>query len=130
MSPEIADPASFSQRLLEAMEEKNITSYRISKAIKISASTVGNYLKGKTTPDDMKIATLCDLLGINLQWLIDGEGEKYQTAENGRKYSKLLGGDDKATIDRLIDLLEEQSESLKRKDEHIQTLLAILEKKN
>lgn len=130
MSTEIAEPIEFSQRLQEAMEEKNITSYRISKAIKISASTVGNYLKGKTSPDDMKLATLCDLLGINIEWLVNGEGEKYQTNESEKKYSRLSGDGEKTTVDRLLDLLEEQNESLKRKDDHIQTLLALLEKKN
>ena len=39
----------FPERLQSIIEERQISKYKIAKAIDISASTVSNYLKGKTT---------------------------------------------------------------------------------
>ena len=38
----------FPERLQSIIEERQISKYKIAKAIDISASTVSNYLKGKT----------------------------------------------------------------------------------
>jgi len=41
----------FPERLQSIIEEQRISKYKIAKAIDISASTVSNYIKGKTKPD-------------------------------------------------------------------------------
>ncbi len=67
----------FPERLQSIIEERQISKYKIAKAIDISASTVSNYLKGKTKPDSTKLTVLSRLLGVNKEWLQTGEGSKY-----------------------------------------------------
>ena len=62
----------FPERLQSIIEEQRISKYKIAKAIDISASTVSNYIKGKTKPDSTKLTVLCKLLGVNKAWLQTG----------------------------------------------------------
>lgn len=63
------------QRLKKVLEEKDITMYRISKELGLSKSTLTNYITGRTKPDSIKLAAICDFLGINKVWLLTGNGE-------------------------------------------------------
>ena len=78
----------FPERLQSIIEEQRISKYKIAKAIDISASTVSNYIKGKTKPDSTKLTVLCKLLGVNKAWLQTGDGPKYITEEPQTVYNR------------------------------------------
>ena len=69
---------SFPERLQQVMDEKGFTKYKVAKALRMSATTISNYLKSKTKPDITKLEVMSSLLGVNRQWLLTGEGEKYR----------------------------------------------------
>lgn len=68
------------QRLKEILEEKGVTMYRISKEVGVSKSTLTNYITGRTKPDSIKLAAICDFLGVNKVWLLTGIGERWVSA--------------------------------------------------
>lgn len=114
----------FPERLQSIIEEQRISKYKIAKAIDISASTVSNYIKGKTKPDSTKLTVLCKLLGVNKAWLQTGDGPKYITEEPQTTYNRTTTDlDDKQMIRKLINLLESQHESIREKDMQITLLI-------
>ena len=61
------------QRLKTLMESKNETGYTLNRKLGISATTIGNYLNGKITKaDNTKLKAMCDLWGIDMEWLETG----------------------------------------------------------
>lgn len=62
------------QRLKTLMESKKDTGYTLNRKLGISATTIGNYLNGKITKaDNTKIKAMCDLWGVDMEWLATGQ---------------------------------------------------------
>lgn len=115
----------FPERLQSIIEERQISKYKIAKAIDISASTVSNYLKGKTKPDSTKLTVLSKLLGVNKEWLQTGEGAKYTTGgETDTIYTQIFQDPEgKHMNEKLILILDRLTESMREKDQQISILL-------
>lgn len=117
---------TFSERLLQVMLEKGFTKYRLSKELKLSATTISNYLKNRTKPDMTKLEVLSDHLGVNRAWLLSGEGEKYRrvgiTDEN-YKSALSVREDDSIMTRYLINIIDKQASMLKVKDDQIGELI-------
>lgn len=61
-------------RLKSIMESRHDTGYTLHKKLGISATTIGNYLKGKVTrADTSKLTIMCEYWGIDLTWLETGQ---------------------------------------------------------
>ena len=66
---------SLGQRLIKAMELKNVSSYRINKDTGINKTTIANYLNDEiTNPNSSILNQLSQYLNVNLNWLKTGEG--------------------------------------------------------
>lgn len=114
----------FPERLQSIIEERQISKYKIAKAIDISASTVSNYLKGKTKPDSTKLTVLSKLLGVNKEWLQTGEGSKYTEVETDSVYTKIFHDPEgKHMNEKLILILDRLTESMREKDQQISMLI-------
>jgi len=76
------------QRLKTLMESKKETGYTLNRKLGISATTIGNYLNGKITKaDNTKIKAMCDLWGVDMEWLETGtdivqQPQETETEEN------------------------------------------------
>ncbi len=117
----------FPERLQNVIEEKKISKYKIAKAINISASTISNYIKGKTKPDSTKLTVLCELLGVNKNWLLTGEGVQYLVEEPAAPYNPApTGMSDKQMVEKLLFLLKQQTESIRERDQQITQLIGKL----
>ena len=103
----------FPQRLQKILEENKISKYKLAKEIHISAATLLNYTRGNTKPDITKINLICDRLGINPDWLLHGQGDVYQTNEKNVGYGKPGLVSDTETINKLLELIDQQAASLK-----------------
>ena len=53
------------ERLQEYLETRKISKYRIAHDLNLSASTISNYLTGKTKPDGIKWELFRNYLGIS-----------------------------------------------------------------
>ena len=108
----------FSERLKEVMDEKGYTNYRVAKELNLSATTLSNYLNERTKPDITKLEVISRYLGVNRKWLISVEGEKERlVAEDGKPE------EDENTVNRLLNLLEKHTDSIREKDQQISQLI-------
>lgn len=60
----------FSERLQEAITERNISKKELSRRTNISLSTINNYLAGKSRYSDASIVALSNALSVNEAWLV------------------------------------------------------------
>lgn len=118
----------FPERLQEIIEERHTTNYKISKKIKISASTISNYLKGKTQPDAAKLDVLSQSLGVSAIWLKTGQEPKYITATLDIAYTKSQQRQD--TPNQLVEIIRKQTDIIQEKDHHISWLMKEIDKLN
>ena len=121
---------SFPERLQQVMDEKGFTKYKVAKALRMSATTISNYLKSKTKPDITILEVMSSLLGVNRQWLLTGEGEKYRkehvvTEEISGNLS--VRENDELTVRYLAGTVDKQASSLQARDEEIRKLMAMHE---
>ncbi len=121
---------SFPERLQQVMDEKGFTKYKVAKALRMSATTISNYLKSKTKPDITKLEVMSSLLGVNRQWLLTGEGEKYRKEH---VVAEEISGNlsvrenDELTVRYLAGTVDKQASSLQARDEEIRKLMAMHE---
>lgn len=113
----------FPERLQSIIEERQMSKYKIAKAIDISASTISNYIRGKTKPDSTKLSVLSNLLGVNKEWLQTGEGTKYTTEEVSPYEKFLYDPDNKQINEKLILILDRLTESMRERDQQISMLI-------
>lgn len=121
---------SLSERLQEVMNEKGFTKYKVAKALRISATTISNYLNNKTKPDTTKLEVMSLLLGVNRKWLLTGEGEKYrkgQAVVENVEGDLSVRDDDGLMARHLVVIVDKQASSLQAKDDEIKKLLIINE---
>lgn len=122
---------SFPERLQEVMNEKGVTKYRVAKDLRISATTLSNYLNNKTKPDVTKLEVMSRLLGVNRQWLLTGEGEKYRklTVEENEGVDELSVREPNngMIVHNLVGIVDKQASSLKARDEEISKLMSMNE---
>ncbi|MEO5347896.1 MAG: helix-turn-helix domain-containing protein [Magnetococcus sp. YQC-9] len=69
-------------------------SSKLNEICGIPKSTAYNYLSGVRTPDAENLALLCSRLGINLNWLLTGEGPMFRSST-----SPTLSPDESALLD-------------------------------
>lgn len=117
------------ERLHYFMQLKHETGYTIHQKTDISATTVGNYLKGKVKKaDNTKIKVICNVLGITLEQLLLGEGihephdiKGTATEDKDIQYyikeifRKLQGADDQyLTLRKDMEFLRKEIQDLKK----------------
>lgn len=78
----------FRERLGRTIKEKGLNESRLAKLTGISASTIANYRNGKTKPDKIKLKTLCDELGVSLEWMLTGEERPNMVSQSSPGYQK------------------------------------------
>lgn len=114
----------FSERLQELMSENGYTKYRVAKELTMSASTIANYLNGKTRPDITKLEEISRFFGVNRHWLLTGEGDKKRVDSFPINHQNSeLGEQGETSLVRLITILEKQTDSLRERDGQITRLI-------
>lgn len=63
----------FSERLNELMEDKNLSSFALSKIIGINDTTILRWRKGLINPTIDKLNMLCDYFGVTADYLLGRE---------------------------------------------------------
>lgn len=78
----------FRERLERTIKEKGFNESRLAKKTGISPSTIANYRNGITKPDRIKLKTLCEALGVSVEWMLTGVENENITAEDNPGYQK------------------------------------------
>lgn len=63
----------FTERLIELMEEKNLTSTALAKILNVRDTTVLRWRKGLINPTIDKLFLLCDYFGVTADFLLGRE---------------------------------------------------------
>ncbi len=71
----MTDKNSLSERLQYFIEQKGLKSQDLARTGNIKKQTVSDYLSGKTSPSTKALKGWVQNYGLNLNWLITGEGE-------------------------------------------------------
>lgn len=60
----------FTERLIELMEEKNLTSTALAKILNVRDTTVLRWRKGQINPTIDKLFLLCEYFGVTADFLL------------------------------------------------------------
>lgn len=75
---------TFAQRLKNAMEEKSVTAYRLSKQINVHQTTISNWLNGRSEPRIDQLEAIAEALDIFPSYFI-GYDEKIKNNEMSKE---------------------------------------------
>lgn len=81
---------NFSQRLQNIMSSNKITNIRLSKQLKVSPSTIANWLNGQSRPNIERIRQLADFFGVSTDYLLTGAPTPDSTRIAGKESSEQL----------------------------------------
>jgi transcriptional regulator with XRE-family HTH domain len=74
--PLTSDPDAFPGRLREALESYGSAS-KAADAIGRSEGAVRKWLHGKSQPNVSDLRAICEITGVNVEWLVTGHGNKH-----------------------------------------------------
>jgi phage repressor protein C with HTH and peptisase S24 domain len=62
------------KRLSDVFDSKGLTPYKVHLLTGVSQSTIGRILKDESKPNGSTIATICNAINVNLDWILNGIG--------------------------------------------------------
>ncbi|MDR1210417.1 MAG: helix-turn-helix domain containing protein [Clostridiales bacterium] len=71
---------SITERLLDALRRKNISQTQLCEHLGVGTSTVSNWKTCDSDPPAKLVFPICEFIGINITWLLTGEGEMSRNA--------------------------------------------------
>ena len=84
------DQTSITARVLELIDESNMTDRKFAIAMKIDVSNFRKKLSGSLTWTINDIEKLCTNGNVAKQWLVNGEGEKYSQRASFQDESSII----------------------------------------
>ena len=69
--------STVSERFKEVIQRLNLSRKEISEEIGVRAQTIGDYCSAKARPSSKVLIVLAEKYGINLNWLLVGQGEMF-----------------------------------------------------
>ncbi len=63
------------ERLLIAINQLNLSGYKIQQDVGLSQGTITSYRKGISQPREKTIDDFCRVYGVSKQWILSGEGD-------------------------------------------------------
>lgn len=73
--------SEISERLNEALSDKNITKAELARRANITRQSLNSYLVERTRPSHEVIVSLANVLGVNPAWLGGYEEPKYKSTD-------------------------------------------------
>lgn len=108
---------SISSRLREAMEYKGLNIKTFAELLDMPYRTLQNYLLNERDPSAEVLIKVSDVLNVNLNWLMRGEGDMFRSSTNENElnekekqligYYRKMSGDMKAAFEISFKLLVE-----------------------
>lgn len=66
---------TFGERLLELLEERDISQKKFASALNIAPTTLNGYIKNRSQPDFELVKTIADMLNVSTDFLLDYKGQ-------------------------------------------------------
>ncbi|HAT1683677.1 TPA: helix-turn-helix transcriptional regulator [Klebsiella oxytoca] len=100
-----------SERLKFALHLKNINKIKeFSELSGLPYRTAQSYLNGDREPNIVGLTKLCTQMGINLNWLLTGDGDVFVSQESGS--TSALTGEKQALLDAFDGMSDENKKAL------------------
>lgn len=123
--------------LKEFFKEKGLTQMKVAEMTGAQQSYVAALLNGGKQFGKKQAQKWGDIFGLSPNWLLTGTGEMFcnpssviQQNKNGNNINgHSVKVEQKNDVEKLIDTIKECHELLRKKDEQIDRLLTLLEKK-
>lgn len=115
--------------------EFNLKQVDVAAKIGVNETYLSNVINGKSPLSEVFLGKLCSAFPVNKDYISSGLGEIFlsksviQTNENGDNINGQSVTVNKTETDKLLDALNTCHELLRKKDEQIDRLLTLLEKK-
>ena len=78
-------------RIFSVLESEPISQKEFSSLLGISPQTITDWKKGKSSSYYQKLPLIADALNVNLNWLVDGKGEKSPQKKDVQATDRLIG---------------------------------------
>lgn len=78
-------------RIFSALESESISQKEFSSLLGTSPQTITDWKKGKSSSYYQKLPLIADTLNVDLNWLIDGKGEKSPQKKEDQATDRLIG---------------------------------------
>ena len=92
------------QRLLEAMNRKNMTAKQLSDKSGVSEPSISQYIHGLFAPRNKTAAKLADVLNVNPMWLMGFDVPMKEQPKAPTDFSSILVGTDVSNADFVMDM--------------------------
>ena len=80
----------FPERLREAMDDQGIKQVELAEKLDSVQSYISQILSGKKMPSDRMVKDMADILGLNLEWLLNGTGPKKPDLSREEEMSEII----------------------------------------
>lgn len=98
-------PEDFHQRLRRLMDEKNMTNEKLSELVGVNSSAVSHWVTGRFRPRTNLYEKIADALGVDLVYLMHGQGDENGLSTRISKTLDHLGPDELKKVAEFIDLI-------------------------
>ena len=83
----------FSERLQEALTERNITAAELSRIIGVNEGTISNYKKGVYEPKQRRLESIANALNISIPWLMGADVPMIESTVQSRLHEAMADKD-------------------------------------
>ena len=80
----------FPERLREAMDDQGIKQVELAEKLDSVQSYISQILSGKKMPSDRMVKDMAEILGVNLEWLLNGTGPKKPDLSREEEMSEII----------------------------------------
>ena len=92
----------FSHRIKQVRSQLNLSQKDFAEKIGVDQARVSRWEKEKSLPSSSSLIEIARL-GVNINWLLTGEGEMMLEIQSSPKSKKIFSEEQKKEIERLID---------------------------
>lgn len=79
------------ERIKEIRKEVNLTQREFAEKIGLKQNTVAAYEIGATQPSERTLCEICRVFGYNVDWLVNGTGEKKRQLSRAEEINAYIG---------------------------------------
>ena len=101
--------STLAERISSARKERGLSQEKLAERLNISRGACGHWERGTAAPSTQHLFLLSQILRINLNWLLTGEGNMEQVAVNEADDAKYISIED-AELREVIDIFYRLSE--------------------
>lgn len=82
--------STFSSRLREAMNDCGMKQVELAEKLNSAQAYISQILNDKKTPSDRMARDMSEILGVNLEWLLNGTGSKKPDLSREEEMSEII----------------------------------------